>query len=566
VNNIEAQNEERIIRILELIETLIEASHEMQIAVENGDNDTKLLLYEDILNALLHIRENGTEMEKIGQCGEGKVALSFSPKMDIVKGCDNAIYSLNNLMCRKNKVSQKIEFEFVPILRAMHELIYIYGYLLKDERRIEEFLTDAEGAVLETGPMRAEAQRTGVYKYEISIVVRAYNKLEYNKLCVETLLRNLPKDIPCEVILFNNGSSDGTKEYFESVAADKHIDIKINSYAHCINFAIEGRFRLLVSNDVLVLPNAIENMYKCMLSDEKIVRIVPTTTNVSNLQSIEEIPRKFANLDEVAKFACENNVYNPLRHEERVRLCDPIAMLAYYRLPRQIRYMGLNLCRYPGANAFPDDLQALIVRRAGYKQILAKDAFCFHFGSLTLKDEINAQKQADFYLRGREAFNEVFRVDPWGTGMCYSPTLFWDLELNNEGEVNILGVNNGFGSNPLKIKEVLKEKKQNSDVNMYLYTDSEEYLKDIKGLNDKSKLFKDWHEFKHTDEGVSFDYIVIEDGFAEFPNNMEIMAILQRRLKQGGKICILDDKRRLRTAVKKKFCVVKENRDWIIIT
>ena len=64
------------------------------------------------------------------------------------------------------------------------------------------------------------AIRDGKYKYDLSLMVQAYNKLDYTRRCVNSLLANLPRTASWELILINNGSSDGTQEYFESVKPD----------------------------------------------------------------------------------------------------------------------------------------------------------------------------------------------------------------------------------------------------------------------------------------------------------------------------------------------------------
>lgn len=52
--------------------------------------------------------------------------------------------------------------------------------------------------------------------HEVTIIVLAYNRLEKTKRCVEIVLENTA-GIDYELALIDNGSNDGTLEYFKSV-------------------------------------------------------------------------------------------------------------------------------------------------------------------------------------------------------------------------------------------------------------------------------------------------------------------------------------------------------------
>ena len=123
----------------------------------------------------------------------------------------------------------------------------------------------------------------------------------------------------------NHGSTDGTKEYFESIAPTKQLDILINGGGlGAFTRIIEGKYYLEVTNDVIVTENAIANMIRCMESDEKIAWVVPTTPNVSNFQTI---PAEYKTIDEMHAFARKNNQFSdPYRWEQRARLCNPISL------------------------------------------------------------------------------------------------------------------------------------------------------------------------------------------------------------------------------------------------
>lgn len=149
---------------------------------------------------------------------------------------------------------------------------------------------------------------------------------------------------------------------------------------------------------MLVTENAISNMIKCMDSDENIAWIVPSTPNVSNYQTINA---NYTNMDEMYKFASVNNFSNSYRWEQRQRLCDPISLC---RSKIFFSTNGICFTGYlysPTFLAFPDDKVSLLLRRNGYKMILAKDAYCYHFGSITVNDDMAKYKDKNGNIGGQ---------------------------------------------------------------------------------------------------------------------------------------------------------------------
>ena len=162
--------------------------------------------------------------------------------------------------------------------------------------------------------------------------------------------------------------------------------------------------------------------------------------------------------------------------------------------------------------------------RNGYKCILAKDAYCHHFGSVTLKHDLEKkEEQRRFYLEGRIDFMNRYGVDPWGTGFCNDYNLFQNWNIPGIDEANILGINCGLGSNSLKIKEVMREK---GAINVTLYNGTQEkrFLEDLKGVSDKAFVFTKLTEIKDKTGRDYFDYIIIDEAL----ENIEVKDIEQQ--------------------------------------
>ncbi|MFA6914452.1 MAG: glycosyltransferase family A protein, partial [Endomicrobiia bacterium] len=52
-------------------------------------------------------------------------------------------------------------------------------------------------------------------KNVVSIIIPCFNALKYTKQCIESVLKSSTYNY--ELILINNGSTDGTKQYFQEL-------------------------------------------------------------------------------------------------------------------------------------------------------------------------------------------------------------------------------------------------------------------------------------------------------------------------------------------------------------
>lgn len=166
--------------------------------------------------------------------------------------------------------------------------------------------------------------------------------------------------------------------------------------------------------------------------------------------------------------------------------------------------------------------------------MLAKDAYCHHFGSVTLKEEFRTYGESQVYLEGRKEFYAAFQVDPWGKGMCYDRFLFGKLPCDKTSPVKILGINSGLGSNPLKIKESLKENVHNLDCKIYSYTSEPEFVMDLKGVSDEVCQFASWDDLNLCRQINKFDYILIESGLENETDYQNILHDITQYLNRDG--------------------------------
>ena len=249
------------------------------------------------------------------------------------------------------------------------------------------------------------------YPYEVSIVLCAYNKLEYTKAAVESIFAHTDfSDGRVELITINNGSDDGTREYFESLPHAKKLNLKYNILAiNAQQYIVEGRYVVGFSNDVIATPHWIDHLYTAIESDSYIAQVVPTCNEegVSNNQGIPvPYPNTFAGLERMHTFAAAHNHMNPALWEER-----PVLMPFLAITRTDVYQMGLIDPIYTRAEFVDDDLSTLL-RRTGWRQLLLKDTFMHHFGGVTLGE--GRRKVAGNALdEMRRVYYKKWGVDAW---------------------------------------------------------------------------------------------------------------------------------------------------------
>jgi O-antigen biosynthesis protein len=354
----------------------------------------------------------------------------------------NILFYINEL--KQNVIHENVEqflydfrFHFSSLYRILEfEVAYIVENLVskRDYPRLYP-----EVGVVDHNDISAKGANS---RCKVSVVLLAYNNLNYTRECVESILMNTD-DVDYELILVDNGSTDGTKEYFDSIPGAKVIHLQYN--VHLVKgfniglMAAEGKYTAAVCNDFIFTPNWLKNLIVCIESDDQIGFVSPGATFISNLQQIS-IP--FISKEDFQEKAREYNVSNPAKWEERVVLlpnvlCCPTALL------NRIGYYDTRFFR----GEFLDDDISFRIRRAGYKLIYCGDTVTHHYGSLTTAID----HQANSLEEGRETFKEKYGLDAWMDARMNATYL--DIDATLLSEVNsILGIDVKCGATLLQIK------------------------------------------------------------------------------------------------------------------
>ncbi|MBU3093782.1 glycosyltransferase [Clostridium sp. CM028] len=358
-----------------------------------------------------------------------------------------------------------------------------------------------------------------------SIIILTYNNLIYNHKCVDSI-RKYTKENTYEIIVVDNNSTDGTREWLKDQKDIKSIlnDENVGFPKGCnIGIAASGKENdiLFLNNDTVVTPRWLDNLKICLYSDDKVGATSSITNNCSNYQSVS-VP--YSDVKDMIPFAEANNVSNPEKWEGKVRL------VAFCMLIRRdvLNKIGVMDEQFSPGNFEDDDLCMRIIE-LGYKMMLCNDSFIHHFGSSSFNKDYTE-------------FNNVLTTnrkkieDKWGFNSNVGSTLKFDIiqriDEPKENGLNILEFDCGLGATLLKLK--------------YMYPNADIYgietNEHVARLGGKIlELITDDFEENYSmnfkkDKTNFFDYIILGNRLQLSKDPWTLLNEIKKFLKPGGYI------------------------------
>jgi GT2 family glycosyltransferase/tetratricopeptide (TPR) repeat protein len=212
-----------------------------------------------------------------------------------------------------------------------------------------------------------------------SIIILTHNELPYTRMCLDSI--RLSTDEPYELIVVDNASTDGTVEYLQTLPEIKLIQNAQNlGFPKAVNQGIQkstGRQILLLNNDCIVPTAWLHRMVRALHNDPKIALVGPCSNLVSGEQEVKVYYDDLSGLDGFA--------WDFGRTHDR-NLEDTDRLVGFCLLIRRelIDKIGLLDERF-GLGCFEDDDYCRRALLAGFRVVIARDAFVHHFGGQTFR-------------------------------------------------------------------------------------------------------------------------------------------------------------------------------------
>ncbi len=284
----------------------------------------------------------------------------------------------------------------------------------------EEFVRQVDAALAEKDPKRAAdrvelaSQNTWQLRVaaihcgidrahpRVSIVIVTLDNLDYNRLCLESLCNGMTYP-NSEIIVVDNGSTDGSLDYLRSLESQGRIKAIFNShnrgFGRATNQGVAAATgeRLLLLNNDTVMPNGGVARLLQHLEDLELGLVVAVTNMAGNEARIDV---GYRNSEEMEIFAQSRY----FEHQGEV-FDIPSAALYCVALRREVWETVGPLDEQFAVGMFEDDDYSERVREAGWRVVCAEDAFVHHFGQASFKKLPDAEYQA-IWDRNQQLFEQ----------------------------------------------------------------------------------------------------------------------------------------------------------------
>ena len=295
-------------------------------------------------------------------------------------------------------------------------------------RRVETMIPDVEGASAE--PV-------------VSVIVVTYNNLELTRACLASL--DEFSDYPqLEIIVVDNASSDGSKEYLADWASAPNKRLVLNNdnkgFAAANNQGLaiaSGEYLVLLNNDTYVTPGWVRTLMNHLRLDHSIGLIGPVTNNIGNEAKIN---LSYTSMEEMLRSSASY-----VRHH--IGLTMPIRTVAFFcvMMRREVYLRVGTLDEVFGRGFFEDDDYCRRVEQQGLRIVCAEDVFIHHYLSASF-NKLKSQDRQDLFEQNKAVYEAKW--GKWIPHACRNelnpvPDVFNGFEYVI-GRCNVCGSENRF--------------------------------------------------------------------------------------------------------------------------
>lgn len=229
---------------------------------------------------------------------------------------------------------------------------------------------------------------------DVSIVIPAFNQIHFTRLCLESLRKTINGE--CEIIVIDNGSSDGTAEYLSS-CSDLRV-IKNRENLGCATAwnqgvaASRGRWIVILNNDTVLSPDWLDGLLD--FAREKGVDVVSPAFREGEYDY------------DIAEYA--KDYIRRMRSVSRMGVAQGICFMVKREVFEKIGMFDENF----RVGQFEDRDFFLRAATAGFILGTTGRSFIHHFGSVT-QNMIRKNNERPYEKENRAYYFEKHRLTVW---------------------------------------------------------------------------------------------------------------------------------------------------------
>jgi GT2 family glycosyltransferase len=250
--------------------------------------------------------------------------------------------------------------------------------------------------------------RLGPRRHDISVIVAAPDGVVFTRLCLESVLLN-SADADAEVIVVDNGASDGTRLYLTALAErDSRVRVLRNAenrgFGPAVNQglgAATGDVLVVLNNDAVVPPAWLSRL-TAHLDRSEVGLVGPTTNRCGNEAEVDAPYRTYGEMLQVAARRAADHAGVAFDIQVATLFCAAMRRDVYERVGSLDERFEVGL--------FEDDDYSERVRAAGYRVVCAEDAFVHHFGEASFGELVPTGRYGELFRANKTRFEDKWAV------------------------------------------------------------------------------------------------------------------------------------------------------------
>ncbi len=248
----------------------------------------------------------------------------------------------------------------------------------------------------------------------VSIVVVTHDNLIFTRLCLESVIANTSSPRH-EIIVVDNGSSDGTPTYLRRLAEHhQHVRFALNEenlgFARACNQGLAlatGGVLVLLNNDTMVAPGWL-NPLVAKLKDPTVGLVGPVTNRIGNEAEVEANYETWGEFLRFARQRARAHAGKVFEMRMLMMFCVVMRRKVYERIGPLDERFELGMVE--------DDDYAMRISKAGLRLICAEDVFVHHFGEASFGKLHPTGEFTSTLTANRSRFEEKWGIT-WQQGM-----------------------------------------------------------------------------------------------------------------------------------------------------